>query len=250
MKAFTTTSALLGLLSTPATATEPVKAQAEVSLGDVTFRLSRFNDGRSTPYRIYFWDKHITGSSYRFSQSGHLEYFKAGDEVYYDRTEKESRSLVYKTKEAKDSGDRHEDKVPMTSGDFTCDDCVADLAAVCGTGLPDFCADVDESYLGRAGVYSVGILCHYAETLCSTSQDGCDAICLSELEQSELVRDQQPPCLEYNVTVFTSVYVAICPFRYTMACTQGVAHPSACHIKMTATHAKTHCFGLRQIHDG
>eukprot|EP00752_Nemacystus_decipiens_P006195 g5590.t1 len=185
MKASATTSVLLGLLSRSAVATEPVKAQAEIPVGDVTFRVSRFTDGRSTPYRIYFWDKHITGSSYRFGQDGHLEYFKAGDEVYYDRTEKDNGLLTYSHKGAKDSGRSHEDKMPMMDqGVFTCDDCVADLAAVCEAGLPAFCDNVDETRLGQAGAYSVGVLCHSAGALCSTLQDGCDAICINELEQA------------------------------------------------------------------
>lgn len=58
--------------------------QLKIPENGYTFRVSRFDDGRKTPYRIYFWNEALTGSSYRFDGNGDLVYFKAGSEVYYD----------------------------------------------------------------------------------------------------------------------------------------------------------------------
>lgn len=206
MKAFTTASFLLGLLSAFSTSSAltpypgPVKAQAEYTTQEgVTFRASRFNDGRSTPYRIYFWDEHLTGSSYRFSPEGHVVYFKAGDEVYYDRMEKNDGSLAFKRKEAKDAGGR-DGNMPMDQGLFDCDGCTADLAAVCDYGLPSFCANVDEYHLSHEGAYSVGILCRNYQELCFALQEACDTICVAELEQSESTRRETVPFLSSNIS--------------------------------------------------
>eukprot|EP00903_Cladosiphon_okamuranus_P007826 g7572.t1 len=189
MKASTTASILLGVMSASSTSSattpypEPVKSQAEYTTeAGVTFRATRFDDGRSTPYRIYFWDKHITGSSYRLSEEGHVVYFKAGEEVYYDRAEKDDGSLVFQRKEATNGG-KHSSNM-LAEVPFDCDSCTADLAAVCYTGLPKFCEDIDADHLGHEGVYSVGILCGGYEELCSAFQQLCDSICVAEVEQS------------------------------------------------------------------
>lgn len=190
MKAFTTASALLGLLPSPAMATEAVKSQAELSVGGVTFKLSRFHDGRVTPYRLYFWDEEITGSSYRFGRGGHLEYFKAGSEVYYDRMETDDGKLTFKSKEAVESRDRAEkdDKMVMHQELPDCTDCTADLAAVCDLGLPMFCDQMEWSSLDHDGAYSAEIVCKAYESLCDILHAGCVEICIGELEYSELTR--------------------------------------------------------------
>ena len=187
-KASAASCVLLGLLSASCARTmepEPIKAQVEVDLGGVTFKASRFTDGRSTPYRIYFWDEHITGSSYRLSAEGHVVYFKAGDEVYHDRMEHPDGAIEFAFDAAKNGGG-HREKTPIDEGLFSCEDCTADLAAVCAVGLPDFCSNIKRHTLGYAGDYSVEILCSSYETLCFAMQEGCDTLCAAEQEPSEL----------------------------------------------------------------
>lgn len=192
MKASTTASIVLGLLSNPAMATDPVKSQIEVPVGGVTFKLSKFHDGRTTPYRLYFWDEYLTGSSYRFGKTGYLEYFKAGSEVYYDRMEKTDGSVAYKSKEASESGGRHEANdhmATMNQEAVGCDDCVDDLAVLCGYSLPMFCESTDKSYLGMSGAASVDIVCDNYKGICSILEAGCATLCDAENGHSEWTRN-------------------------------------------------------------
>lgn len=192
-KAFTTAS-ILGLLSAPAlgrvsTPAAAVQEMLEIEEGGIKFKVSRFTDGRSTPYRVYFWDEYLAGSSYRFSAQGHVEYFKAGSEVYYDRMEMDDESLTYlmkpKTRErsTKTGG---KDDLP-TSG---CAECTVALDAVCGTGLPMFCDKVRRSSLGPDGADSVEILCGAQEGACATAEGFCNLVCAAEQEPSELTRSK------------------------------------------------------------
>eukprot|EP00903_Cladosiphon_okamuranus_P007811 g7557.t1 len=185
MKAATTTS-ILGLLFASALARvhipSPVQETVEIEEGGVTFKVSRFTDGRSTPYRVYFWDEHLTGSSYRLSSEGHVEYFKAGDEVYYDRMEMDDESLTYLMKEKK--RDRSTEKVDQppeeTLGTRGCSECRLVYDAVCGMGLPMFCDRVRRHSLGDDGADSVDILCDNLDGACATAEGYCDLVCSVE----------------------------------------------------------------------
>lgn len=189
MKAVTSVS-ILGLLSIPTLGrahVPAVKETLEIEQGDVTFKVSRFTDGRSTPYRIYFWDEHLTGSSYRLSPEGHVEYFKAGDEVYYDRMEMDDESLTYlmktKTRDRSTKSVGHYSEEPLpTSG---CHECKMVYDAVCGSGLPMFCDKVRRYSLGADGADSVEILCGSLEGACITAKAYCGTVCAADEVKSE-----------------------------------------------------------------
>lgn len=190
MKPSTTASVLLGLLSAPALAM-PSKAsqQIEVAEGGVRFKVTRFGDGRTTPYRIYFWDKVLTGSSYRFNKDGDVVYFKAGSKVYYDRQEVKDGSVTFMSKsEAKhEGGDSKADDSSSDDEEFTtfdCTQCTTALSAVCDFGLPAFCDKLDPHCLHRDGYYSVSTLCNNYEGACATSVAACEQVCADELGES------------------------------------------------------------------
>ncbi|CAM9835143.1 unnamed protein product [Scytosiphon promiscuus] len=148
--------ALLGLLSGPALSAKATQQQAKIQEGGYTFKVSRYNDGRTRPYRVFFWDDHLTGSSYRLDADGHVRYFKAGSEVYYDRVDMGDYSAAFRKK-------REGKKMPPPGKapddedlpGLNCDECSTALAAVCDSGLPKFCNAVEESILGSDGKKSV-----------------------------------------------------------------------------------------------
>lgn len=194
MKASTTAS-ILGLLSAPALGMVSMPAAAvqesfRVEEGGVKFKVSRYIDGRSTPYRVYFWDRHLSGSTYRFGPVGHVEYFSAGSEVYYDRMEMDDESVTYsaRTKIRDDESTTGSAHVPeeamLTAG---CNECLMAWDAVCGVGLPVFCSKVRRHYLGEDGAASVEILCDRQDGACDTTKRLCDHICDAE-NQSESTR--------------------------------------------------------------
>lgn len=185
MKTSTITTAtwgLLGLFSASAmTAKATTQQQAKIHEGGYTFKVSRYDHGRSRPYRVFFWDDHLTGSSYRLDADGHVRYFKAGSEVYYDRTEMGDYSLDFKKKRegsrmttvGKESDD---EELPG----LNCDECSVALAAVCDSGLPTFCEKVKESILGSDGKKSVDILCANQEGACAKGEAACEGVCAAE----------------------------------------------------------------------
>lgn len=184
-----TTAPILGLLAVPAWARmAAVKESLEIEEKGVNFQISRFTDGRSTPYRIYFGDKHLSGSSYRLSQRGHVEYFKAGSEVYYDRMEMDDESLTYlmKTKtraRSPETGAHHlEQDLPG------CDECTMTWDVVCEVGLPMFCDKIRRHSLSDDGADSVEMMCGRQEGACDTAKRLCEHVCAAEKVQSELIR--------------------------------------------------------------
>lgn len=164
---------------------EAIQQKVEIEEEGVKFSLSRFTDGRSTPYRISFRDEHLGGSSYRLSAEGHVEYFKAGSEVYYDRMEMDDESLTYlmktKTRERSTTVSHSEEDLPASG----CAECTLAWEAVCGTGLPMFCNKVQRPSLGDDGAESVEILCGRQEGACTTVKGLCDHVCAAEEEPSE-----------------------------------------------------------------
>lgn len=82
---------VLGLLPDPEQAAYANQQHSIKVGGHHTFKLSSFDDGRSTPYRVSFWDDSITGSSYRFGEDGNLVYFKAGSKITTTSTPTKAR---------------------------------------------------------------------------------------------------------------------------------------------------------------
>lgn len=151
-----------------------------------TFRVTRFDDGRDTPYRIFFWNEALTGSSYRFDGNGDLVYFKAGSEVYYDVVKNDSDGTIEFSRKAERSSEREaHDDGPMHDfrEEFSCDQCSEALSAVCGAGtgheggLYEFCDAVDVSALGSDGADSVEILCDNYGNACAKATALCGAVC-------------------------------------------------------------------------
>lgn len=67
-----TVAALLGQLSALAMVAQAAQKKIEIPAAGYTFKLSLFDDGRTTPYRVFFADEYLTGSSYRLSAEGTL----------------------------------------------------------------------------------------------------------------------------------------------------------------------------------
>lgn len=168
-----------------------VNQQIEVTEGGVTFRVSRFGDGRTTPYRIYFWDNALTGSSYRFDEDGHVMYFKAGSKVYFDRTERDDGSLHFMSKREMNHKGHGKMDSSFSSDDeefttFDCAQCTTALSAVCDSGLPEFCDGLDPHCLHRDGYSSVRTVCINYESACATAFGACAAVCANEAGESPL----------------------------------------------------------------
>lgn len=178
----TTAWSLLGLLSGPTLAAKAPQQQAKIQEGGYTFKVSRYDDDRARPYRVFFWDDHLTGSSYRLDADGHVRYFKAGAEVYYDRAEKGDYSLTFKKKleghrmgpDGKGPGD--DEELPG----LNCDDCSVALEAVCDSGLPAFCKAIKKSMLGHDGKKSVDVLCANHKGACAKAKAACEGVCAAE----------------------------------------------------------------------
>lgn len=181
MKLSTITPIMLGLLAGPG---QMAQAHQQISIkkGGHKFKLAGFDDGRSTPYRISFWDDSLTGSSYRFDGYGHLVYFKAGSKIYYDIHNDNSGVLAFSVKE--ESGvEKKMVKAEMhheRHDPFTCFQCSRMLSKVCDYGLPSFCKNVVLPSLGTDdGVASVSMLCDSADATCTTASNGCEDVCAS-----------------------------------------------------------------------
>lgn len=162
--------------------------QIELAEGDVNFKITYFGDGRTTPYRMYFWEKSLTGSSFRFDEDGDVVYFKAGSKVYHDRKEMKDGSVAFMSKpEMKNKGHSKADDSPMDDevfANFDCDKCTAALSTVCESGLPAFCDKLDPQCLHRDGYSSVSILCNNFRRACTTWAVDCEDVCTEELGET------------------------------------------------------------------
>lgn len=169
-----------------------------------TFKVSKFDDGRSTPYRVYFWDDSLRGSSYRFDMAGDLAYIRVGTEVYYDIEQNgtaEGSTTSFASKDAggrmlvgEGEGEGEEDSYVYLSQDAEtdgarvdrlrrlndCSDCAVAWSAVCDTGLPGVCGMVGLPSLGDAGASSLEKMCSSFGSLCSSlsTDAACDGQCL------------------------------------------------------------------------
>jgi len=162
--------------------------QLEIREGGYTFRVSRMTDGRETPYRIYFWDKALTGSSYRLSGDGNLVYFTAGSWVYSKISVADTGvSVAFSRKTGsqadKENGEQGRADYPWT--DFSCVQCSVALKDVCDLDgiqrgrLAQFCSAVDLPALGSDGADSVKILCDRRVNTCAKAHAACNLICAS-----------------------------------------------------------------------
>lgn len=167
------------------------KQQMSISENGHAFKVSRFADGRSTPYRIYFWDELLTGSSYRFDGNGDLVYFKAGSEVYYDIYKSDVDGDIKFSLKAESSGGespeydvKSDDPVQdIRENEFSCYQCWETVSAVCGDGrfrvggLYKFCGAIDLQALDNDGTTSAEILCENADNTCSKAVAECASYC-------------------------------------------------------------------------
>ncbi|CAB1098072.1 unnamed protein product [Ectocarpus sp. CCAP 1310/34] len=184
MKLHTTTvGVLLGQLSSLATVAQAAQKKIEIPAGGYTFKLSLFDDGRTTPYRVFFADEYLTGSSYRLSADGHVQYFKAGAELYFDRMVQDDNSITFSKKpsESRKHGkgrpEPHDDYDFSSSEANFCTECTEAITATCYSGLPEFCTMVDRSILGNDGLQSMRALCHNYKEVCTIVEDSCHYLC-------------------------------------------------------------------------
>jgi len=164
--------------------------QLKIREEDYSFKVSRFEDERKTPYRIFFFDHHaLTGSSYRFNDSGNLVYFKAGSEVYDEvSVTPAGGGIEFSAKERlrgrnKKDDDGYHLKTDYIWEDFSCHQCLRADHDLCGPeggelgGLTEFCNAVELSDLGSEGADSVEILCNRRVNTCAKLAKSCDLKC-------------------------------------------------------------------------
>lgn len=182
MKPSTTARVLLGLLSASVMMiTSQAHQQCEVTEQGTSFRVSHFDDGRTTPYRVYFWNKSLTGSSYRFEEDGGVPFFKAGSRTYFDPYETTTGKLKYLSKR------EHHKNAHQSNNEFDafdCAQCTAAVSAICDSGLPPFCDGLDPECLQKDGTKSVGILCDNYMGVCTTLAAKCAEVCSDEPGES------------------------------------------------------------------
>lgn len=164
-----------------------VYQQNEIPEGGYNFMFSRYNDGRKTPSRVYFWDQALTGSSYRFDGDGNLVYFKAGSEIYSEVVVDDvdgSVEFSHTTESGKGSNHDEHDKPDYRWEDLSCTQCSMALHDLCGAegssaggGLAKFCDAVDLSDLGQHGAASAKILCDRHVNICAKGFAECGSVC-------------------------------------------------------------------------
>lgn len=144
-------------------------------------RLTAFGDARKSPYRVYFWDEYLTGSSYRFDDLGRLLYFAAGSYIYtpvhnVDGTMDFSAKYKpdgMKTPSKSETPHDHYDESDA------CPQCSKAMYHLCGYGLPEFCDNIALSGLEaeEEGRVSANILCNNYITACAAATVTCGSVC-------------------------------------------------------------------------
>jgi len=174
------------------------------------FRVSRYDDGRKTPYRIYFWDTNLTGSSYRFDGDGNLVFFKAGSDIYSKVFIRDGDAGVEFSLKTESVGGKNDDgdNKEYSWEDFSCSQCSTILHSICGTessepgGLTKFCDAVDLSTLGGDGADSVKTLCDNRIDTCAELAAECDSPC--DLDGKCVMLRQSIPSISKVLFAFTS----------------------------------------------
>ena len=154
--------------------------QFETNEGGHKLRFTAFDDARNAPYRIYFWDESLTGSSFRFDDMGSLVYFKAGSSIHHDAVRNEHGTIEFSVKHESDAGKTTAPAIPEDHRDesATCPQCSEALYHVCDYGLPAFCQDVAPLDADE-GRRSVKILCDNYAAACAAAITDCDSTCAS-----------------------------------------------------------------------
>lgn len=206
----------LGLWSFGSFRTEALQITVKEPRSGTTFKVSKLDDVRNTPYRVYFWDDTLRGSSYRFDEAGDLAYLRVDREVYYDIEKNDGAAEGYNASFGKkDVGGRRmlvgeggaeEDGYAHLSQDAEtdgaqagrrrrlddCTDCEVAWNAVCDTGLPVVCGMVGHPSLGDAGASSLGKMCSGFGSLCSSlsADSACGGLCLDGTEMPMVIAFQ------------------------------------------------------------
>lgn len=204
MKTSSVAPLFLGLWSLGSPCAEALQMAVKEPRSGTTFKISKFDDGRNTPYRVYFWDDALRGSSYRFDDAGDLACIRVGREVYYDiqkngaaggstntsfaRKDVGGRMLFGEGEAGERGGHAHLSQYAEADGTKgsrhrrldDCTDCEVAWNAVCDTGLPEVCGMVGHPSLGDAGISSLGKMCSGFGSLCSSlsADAACDGQCL------------------------------------------------------------------------
>lgn len=166
--------------------------QMRIKENGYLFKVTRFEGGLNAPYRIYFWNDDLTGSTYRFDGNGDLVYFKAGSEIYHNIVHDDVHGTIEFSRKAESGGggktyddDHKAGDPPMQDSreEFNCYQCWEALSAVCGAvfghvgGLERLCGAVDRYTLGSDGADSVGILCDNWSGTCANAMSQCVSAC-------------------------------------------------------------------------
>lgn len=198
--------ALLALLAADhMPAAEAARESMTVEAGGITFKVDRYDDGRSKPYKVTFTDDGVK-STYRFNAAGFVTNIVVGSEKY--KVQYESNGDLSKVKRtssgrrgllvgAEGQNEEAEDGL-LVGGDglgllqvndnhrrlYACDDCVEAWDAVCDDGVPSLCDLVDYGRpITSAAAASIATMCDVmGGGACSSSggPEACSGQCESD----------------------------------------------------------------------
>lgn len=194
------TAFLLGLLAGTVVVTDAGWDQIQIDDDGITFKVRRYDDGRTTPYRLIFSDGDT--SLYRIRYDGRVTYFKAGSEKYnvkyrrngnirkVIRKDNGARTLLaddlsedfVETEGRLDEGISAEGASPTEHRHLTyaCEDCEEAWDVVCGPALSYICELVGNEIFGTVGSQSIDTACDQFGSLCGSLSAGeaCDGECV------------------------------------------------------------------------
>ena len=214
------TTFLLGLLAGTVVVTDAGWDQIKIKDNGITFKVRRYDDGRTTPYRLIFRDGEK--SLYKIRYDGRVTHFKGGSEKYKVkyRGNGDIREVIRKdngvrmlladdlnedfveTEDLLDESISAEGISPTEHRRLTyaCDDCEEAWDVVCGPALSYICELVGNEILGTVGSQSVDTACDQFGSLCGSlsAEEACDGECV---EGQTFIRVLDTQCISVVVHV-------------------------------------------------
>lgn len=201
MKTRPTIAAFLGASSMfDLFAAEAARDRITVEAGGVSFKIDRYDDGRSKPYRVIFTEDGVR-SAYKFNIDGFVTNIKTGSEEYkvlyrsngdlkrVDLTSSRRRRLDL-AEEVEEEDHEEEESTEVEGSNlrstrgrrlYSCDHCAEAWDAICDEGVRSVCALVGYgSPLSAVAQASIDIMCETFGDACSRS-GACEA-CAGQCE--------------------------------------------------------------------
>lgn len=196
---------LLGVLASTAKLTRAAQEEVRVEEDGITFRVGRFDDGRTNLYALDFWVSGLKMSRYRFNVNGRVGYIRATAERYVvryygngslrevDRKDTGGRMLLAdeNAEEAQlELEDLNEENDVLFDHRrlYACEDCVSAWDAICTGGVSSICNLLGNDALGTAADTSIEIVCETFVNVCArlSAEEGCDGQCTPPVIEGEL----------------------------------------------------------------